>query len=209
MMLITLNNIGRRFNYDWIFRNVCFEFETDKSYAILGSNGTGKSTLLQLISGVLSPSEGSINYEQNGKKISVDSLFKHLALATPYMELIEELTLQEFSHFHFKFKELHPKLTDINAFLEILELSSHKHKLLKYFSSGMKQRLKLAIACCSNTAILLLDEPTVNLDTTSIKWYQNLIQEFTKQRLVIVASNQMHEYEFCEQTLAVEDFKKF
>ena len=105
-MTITLQNIGRRFNRDWIFRGVDHKFTSGESYAILGPNGSGKSTLLQVLNGSLSPSIGTISYAYEGKPVEVDQIFEHLSLAAPYLELIEEFTLAEMIDLHFKFKPI-------------------------------------------------------------------------------------------------------
>ena len=203
---ITLNGIGRRFNRDWIFRGVDYVFETGGSYAILGPNGSGKSTLLQVINGSLAPSAGNLGYTLNGQLLEHEQVFKHLSLAAPYLELIEEFTLAEMIDFHFKFKGYLPGL-DNNGVIEALNMGPAKNKLIKYFSSGMKQRLKLALAFCSDTALLMLDEPTSNLDTQGIDWYLQLVKQFAHSRMVIICSNQEHEYSFCHQQLRITDYK--
>ncbi len=205
-MEITLENIGRRFNRDWIFRNVNYSFLKGSSYAILGRNGSGKSTLLQLIAGSLTPSEGTIDIFLNGKPCDPDEVYHSLSIAAPYLELIEEFTLSEMIDFHFKFKSYLPGL-DKKTILEILELQKAKNKALKYFSSGMKQRTKLALAICSNTPLLLLDEPASNLDAEAISWYLDLIKTYTPGRTVIVCSNQEFEYSFCQHQIRISDYK--
>src|ERR1700761_20995 len=205
--MITLQNIGRRFNRDWIFRGVDHTFTIGNSYAILGPNGSGKSTLLQVLNGSLAPSEGKISYEFEGKNVPAEDIFWQLSLAAPYMELIEEFTLKEVIDFHFKFKPYKPGL-NAAAIITLLGMEKHKNKLIKYFSSGMKQRLKLALAFCSDTPILMLDEPTSNLDTQGVDWYLNLVQKFAENRLTIICSNQLHEYSFCDESLNIMDFKE-
>ena len=205
-MEITLENIGRRFNRDWIFRNVNYSFLKGSSNAILGRNGSGKSTLLQLIAGSLTPSEGTIDIFLNGKPCDPDEAYHSLSIAAPYLELIEEFTLSEMIDFHFKFKSYLPGL-DKKTILEILELQKAKSKALKYFSSGMKQRTKLALAICSNTPLLLLDEPASNLDAEAISWYLDLIKTYTPGRTVIVCSNQEFEYSFCQHQIRISDYK--
>jgi ABC-type multidrug transport system ATPase subunit len=204
---ITLENIGRRFNRDWIFRGVDYTFISGKIYAVLGPNGSGKSTLLQVLNGSLSPSAGKINYFFEDKPIDVDDVYRHLSLAAPYLELIEEFTLSEMIDFHFKFKS-HSIGVDKKEIIELLALENSKNKLIKYFSSGMKQRLKLAIAFCSDTPMLMLDEPTSNLDAQGVEWYLNLVQKFAQNRLTIICSNQPHEYSFCDEELNITDYKK-
>ncbi|MDB5011212.1 MAG: ecfA1 [Mucilaginibacter sp.] len=206
-MKITLENIGRRFNRDWIFRGIDFTFNSAETYAILGPNGSGKSTLLQILNGSLSPSAGKICYFKDNNPVEIEQVFQYLSLAAPYLELIEEFALHEVIDFHFKFK---PCKAGINTagIIELLNMQSSKNKLIKYFSSGMKQRLKLALAFCSDTPMLMLDEPTSNLDTQGVDWYLNLVQQFALNRLTIICSNQQHEYNFCTHILNVADFKR-
>ena len=205
-MKITLENIGRRFNRDWIFRGVDHVFQTGTVSAILGPNGSGKSTLLQVLNGSLSPSVGKITYYTDEKPLEVDEVYKHLSLAAPYLELIEEFSLDEMIDFHFKFKAYKTGV-DKNAVIDLLSLPGSKNKLIKYFSSGMKQRLKLALAFCADTQMLMLDEPTSNLDTQGVDWYLSLVQQYAQNRLTIICSNQLHEYSFCDEQLSISDYK--
>ncbi|MFM6953555.1 MAG: ATP-binding cassette domain-containing protein [Sphingobacteriaceae bacterium] len=207
-MKIVLENIGRRFNQEWIFKSVSYTLEPKQSYAILGSNGSGKSTLLQVIAGSLSSSEGSVNYELGTKTILAEEAYKHLSLAGPYLELIEEFTLEEQIAFHFKFKNYLPG-TDKEKVVETLALKGAQHKAIKYFSSGMKQRVKLALAVFSDTPLLLLDEPTANLDEQGIAWYRSLIKQYGTNRTLVVCSNQQHEYDYCTHQIQLADYKKF
>jgi ABC-type multidrug transport system ATPase subunit len=205
-MNITLENIGRRFNREWIFRGINYTFDITGSYAILGPNGSGKSTLLQVLNGSLVPSAGTIKYFNDNKVIEAENIFNYLSLAAPYLEVIEEFSLNEMIDFHFKFKSFKPGI-DKAAMVEILSLPGSANKLIKYFSSGMKQRLKLALAFCADTPMLMLDEPTSNLDTQGIDWYLNLVEKFSENRLTIICSNQEHEYSFCEHRLNIADYK--
>jgi ABC-type multidrug transport system ATPase subunit len=205
-MNITLQNIGRRFNREWIFRGIDYTFENTGSYAVLGANGSGKSTLLQVLNGSLVPSEGVISYFDSDKNVEATDVFSHLSLAAPYLEVIEEFSLNEMIDFHFKFKQFKAGM-DKNAVADILNLEGSRNKLIKYFSSGMKQRLKLALAFCADTPMLMLDEPTSNLDTQGIDWYLGLVEQFSENRLTIVCSNQEHEYSFCTNRLSIADYK--
>jgi len=206
-MQIVLQNIGRRFNRDWIFRNIDYTFTSGESYAILGPNGSGKSTLLQVLNGSLAPSTGKISYLSGDQTIEAEAIFKQLSLAAPYLEMIEEFTLDEMVDFHFKFKPYRQGM-DKEAAISLLNLEGGRHKMIRYFSSGMKQRLKLALAFCSDTDILMLDEPTSNLDSQGVDWYLSLVQQFAADRLTIICSNQQHEYSFCKHQLNISDYKK-
>ncbi len=193
-MEIELSDIGKRYGLEWIFRNVDFRFQSGYSYALTGHNGSGKSTLLKIISGGLSVSEGRIFYKKEDKDLSQIQVAEEVAYAAPYIHLIDDFTLQEMLEFHFRFKKM--KVKSIGEFMDILGLREHKHKSISKFSSGMMQRLKLSLAILSDTKILLLDEPTSYLDENAVLWYRNLLAENLSDRLVIIGSNQKHEYAF-------------
>jgi ABC-type multidrug transport system ATPase subunit len=206
-MEVRLENTGRKFNNEWIFRDINFAFENGSSCAILGRNGSGKSTLLQVIAGNLLPSDGTVKYSHDGKAVSEHDIFRQLALVAPYQELIEEFTLNEMLTFHFRFKKLAEGFT-IQRITEMLSFGNVRYKPIRQFSSGMKQRVKLACALFSDTSLLLLDEPTTNLDKSGTEWYLNMVAEYSKNRTVIICSN-LHQTEsgFCKATLSIEDYK--
>ena len=203
-MQIKLLGLGKRYNYDWIFRHLSYEFIPDKAYAILGYNGSGKSTFINTLSGNLVPSEGSIQYQNNSKTILVEEIYRYLSFSAPYLELVEEFTLTELLQFHTHFKPLRD-LTP-NQLIERMYLEKARHKYVKDFSSGMKQRLKLGLAIYTDAPLLLLDEPTTNLDQAGIHWYLEHVSQNRQGRLVVVCSNIAHEYAFCDETLDITQF---
>jgi ABC-type multidrug transport system ATPase subunit len=206
-MKVSLTDAGKRFNRDWIFRHFNYTFEEGQSYAITGPNGSGKSTLLQVLSGGMMVSEGNIQYSINNIQCSIEGIYQHVSICAPYLEVIEEMTLKEFLDFHRGFK---PFLNGITTekIISVLGLEKAINKQIRYYSSGMKQRVKLAQAVFSDTAIVLLDEPCTNLDLTGIELYQQLIDEYCKSRLVIVSSNDEVEYKFCKERININDYKK-
>jgi len=226
-MHISLNNVGKRFNREWIFRHCNYEFAAGKTYAITGSNGSGKSTLLQVISGSLTHNEGTIKCTDSAagylmldnkadqssiqhptssipQPVSEAEIYQRIAIAAPYLELVEEMSAKEMLDFHAGFKQLVLPITEI---LQIVGLEKAIHKQIRYYSSGMKQRLKLAQAFFSNTPVLLLDEPTTNLDADGIALYHKLIDNYTAGKLVIVSSNDTQEYDFCGEVIKIGDYK--
>lgn len=203
-MQITLTNTGKRYNREWIFRHFDYQFLAGKRYAVTGSNGSGKSTLLQVIAGALTHNEGTIQMTLNGNLLPEENCFQHIALAAPYLELIEEMTANEFLTFHHQFK---PLATGKEEILNIISLEKAANKQIRYYSSGMKQRLKLAQAFFCTTPALLLDEPTTNLDKDGIALYQRLITDYTQNKLVIISSNDQQEYEFCEEVVSIGNYK--
>ena len=203
-MHIVLENIEKKFNDELLFQKVNYTFQTPTKVALLGINGSGKSTLLQIISGFLSPSKGKVTFIENDIKIEEEEMYGYVAICAPYLELIEEMNLVEFFEYHFAFKK---KLMPIEKMIEYIGLEKSKHKLIEKFSSGMKQRVKLAHAFMSETPILLLDEPCTNLDEEGYNLYYKMIKDFTGNRIVMVASNDEKETHFCEEKYFIKDFK--
>jgi ABC-type multidrug transport system ATPase subunit len=206
-MDIIADNLGKRYLRDWIFRGFSYRFEQGNTYAILGANGSGKSTLLKVLSGHLTPAKGTLLFSNSGTLLSRESVFQDISYAAPYIELIEELTLEEAVGFHINLKPLSPGF-DTDKIIEMLGFSKARHKEIRYFSSGMKQRLKLILALASNSSVVLLDEPSTNLDVQGIDWYKKLVQDLTGDKLVIIASNDPHDLELCKSQINIMDYKK-
>ena len=202
MVQITLKEAGKRFNKDWIFKNLSYTFTTGEHYALIGNNGSGKSTLLQTISGYATLSKGSIDWGA----FDANTIFQQISIAAPYLEVVEEFTTKEQFEFHEKFKPLRKDLS-IAEMIEMIGLKDATDKQIRYYSSGMKQRLKLALAIFSETPILLLDEPCSNLDKEGFALYQNLIQQYAMHKLIIVGSNDPQEYQYCKKQINLHDFK--
>ena len=205
-MNIKLTNLGKRYNREWVFRNLTFQFDINKHYAITGPNGSGKSTLLQIIAGSAIYNEGRIDYHELNTTIDPEKIFRKISFAAPYLDLVEEMTLSEFFSFHHKMKGWIPVL-DTKQIIFLLRLEKSAHKQLRYFSSGMKQRVKLAQAIFSDVPAVLLDEPLTNLDDDGTLLYHSLIKNYCNNRLVIISSNDKNEYTFCEEKINMADYK--
>ncbi|HPS74273.1 MAG TPA: ATP-binding cassette domain-containing protein [Bacteroidales bacterium] len=205
-MEVRLENTGKKFSSGWVFNKLNYIFESGSATAITGRNGSGKSTLLQVIAGNFLPSAGKVTYVHRGNEISGNTIFRHLSVAAPYQELIEEFTLEEMLTFHFSLKKMAGGYT-IPRIIDLLQAGEDRHRPLREFSSGMKQRVRLACALLCDTPLLLLDEPATNLDREGIAWYQQLVTENTNGKTVIVCSNlQQSETEFCNAVLCIEEF---
>lgn len=205
-MQIIIDGLGKRFNREWIFRNVTLELNAGNSYTFVGPNGSGKSTLLQVISGVMPLTEGKITYQLSKKALDEDDWYRQIVLAAPYLELIEEFSLIELLNFHAGFKPFKAGITH-DEILQRLELEASKDKAIKYFSSGMKQRLKLALAFYSDVPVVMLDEPTSNLDAKWSAWYREEVQHLASDQLVLLCSNVPAEYDFCDKIINVGEYK--
>lgn len=206
-MTISLEDLGKKFINQWIFKGLVHRIQLGRPLAVTGPNGSGKSTLLKIISGWMLSSEGSVTYSVDGREIPPDQYYKYIDFVAPYLELIEELSLSEFIDFHFTHKRLDPDL-NVDAFLDRIYLKDEKNKYLKNFSSGMKQRLKLGLGFFSESPILLLDEPTTNLDDEGKMWYSEKIVRLVHKKLIIIASNQDDDYSFVKDVISLKDYTR-
>ncbi len=205
-MKILLSDAGKRYNREWIFRGLTYEFTGTDAYALTGNNGSGKSTLLQIIAGAVQHSEGKVDFINAAGNIAAEHHHQFLSIAAPYLELPEEMTLIEFLEFHHSFKSFLSSFT-AKSIIHLLGLEKARNKQLRNFSSGMKQRVKLAQAILSDVPVVLLDEPCTNLDAEGISLYHKLINDYCGNRLVIVSSNDEVEYRFCNHKLSIMDYK--
>lgn len=206
-MKIRLSNAGKRFNREWIFRGADLEFVSGVSYAVTGPNGSGKSTLLQTIGGMLLPSEGKVSFSVSDQPVATEEDYRYISFCAPYLEVIEEMTLLELLEFHQHFKPLIKGFSIKQAIAEI-DLEAAAHKQIRYYSSGMKQRVRLAQAIFSDAPAVLLDEPCSNLDQKGIDLYHRLIATYCTDRLVIVCSNDEVEYSFCRERIEISRYKQ-
>jgi ABC-type multidrug transport system ATPase subunit len=212
-IFVTLTDAGKKFNRDWIFRNLNYTFQSGNSYAITGPNGSGKSTLLQVLASSTNVSEGKINIKIHSNSISSiniateiqsENVYQYISMAAPYLELVEEMTVTEFLQFHSVFK---PLMLSVSEIITAIGLEKAASKQIRYYSSGMKQRVKLAQAIFSNTPILLLDEPCTNLDTSGYDLYHQLLKKYCSNKMVIISSNDENEIGFCKERISMNDMK--
>jgi ABC-type multidrug transport system ATPase subunit len=203
MNYILSKDISKRYGYQWIIRDFNQKFVENTVYGIAGKNGSGKSTLIKMLSGYLTPSSGFIHHYINEKKIDAGHIFNYISLAAPYTDLIDEFTLREIFEFHCKFK----KLTEPVSFAEFeqfIRLKGHSQKSLGHFSSGMKQKIQLALALLTDSPVLLLDEPTSFLDSDTKKWFSSLIENHKASRIIIIASNDKFDLDHCQSVVTLD-----
>lgn len=201
-MEIELKGIGKKFNSNWVFKNLDLTIPQGSGFAITGSNGSGKSTLLKIMGTYSLPTRGIVSFKKNTTPLSADEIQLKMSFVAPYMHLIEELTFSELLQFHAVFRE---NLIPVMEIPERVQLPPHKH--ISEFSSGMKQRVKLCLAFFFASDCLLLDEPTSNLDTSGIQWYQEQISSLLGKKTVVIASNIEAEYAFCQAIFRLANLK--
>lgn len=201
MIEILATNLSKKFRQEFVLRNFSYHFKSGNSYAITGPNGSGKSTLLQLIAQFTLPNTGTLEIPG----IEQEFVYAELTYAAPYVELIEEYTLLEHLEILIKNKYLPPFLT-IESFQQYIDLQPDRFKLIKNYSSGMRQKIKLGFALLSERPILLLDEPTTNFDEKAKEWFFHRLQE-QRHKLIIIASNEVKEIDFCSEKIEIQAFK--
>lgn len=203
-MELILENLGKKYEGNWIFRNVDLSVPSGSRLLITGKNGSGKSTLAKAIAGLILPSEGKIHYKIQSNILTEDNAYKSIQLSGPYIDLVEDFTLEEFLHFHTKFKTFH---LPVNEIIELGYFSEHRTKYIRNFSSGMKQRVKLLVSLLTDVPFTILDEPTANLDEKGTAWYHNLVAKFGANKTIVVCSNSpLIDAQFCTQSINIEDY---
>lgn len=205
-MIINLQDVGKKYDRHWVFRHFTTSLLPNNQYVLLGNNGSGKSTLLKIIAGLQQASEGMIQWQlEKGHDLKKEMIYHHVSFCAPAMDIIDEMTLEEFLQFHFSFKKM-KFISNVRELIDLLKLSKDSTKKISDFSSGMKQRVKLAQAFFSDTTLLCLDEPTSNLDEEWIAFYQECLLKYTVDRTVVIASNDDREYT-SDNIFHLHDFK--
>lgn len=202
-MDLYIQKLSKAFNQKPIFSNLNFEIKAGNRFALTGSNGSGKSTLLKILSGGMLPTSGTILYQSDGKRIPEDSLFRHVHFVAPYNSVIEELSLRELFVLHQRLGLL-SGFPNFKDWFSNLEYSFNPDQQIKSFSSGMKQRVKLGLALLDDRPLILLDEPTSNLDEQGKTWFFNLLGQLKEFQTLVIASNDALEISYCTQKINLE-----
>lgn len=194
-MKVVGTNLKKVFNRRIVFDNISFIVESGQVLSITGPNGSGKSTISKIICGLLTPSAGKIEYENGITKIQREDFYKHVGFVAPYLELYGEFTAMENLIIEGNARGLRNVKERAMEILSLVGLFNRRNDEVRGFSSGMKQRMKYASALIHNPQILLLDEPTTNLDEAGIKMVMDLIEAFKKDKILIIATNDPKEAE--------------
>ncbi len=204
---ITLKNVRKNFGRLLVFDSVNFELTIGSSLAIAGKNGSGKSTLAKIIAGLLSPSAGEVIYQIDGKKIDKLDWFKYIGFVAPYLQLYDEFTGYENLEILARIRGLKNYKSKIEDVLKRVNLYARRDDLVRGYSSGMKQRLKYACALLHEPVVLILDEPTSNLDAEGVEMVWAIAQEQKKKGILIVATNEAEELQMCEEVINLDELK--
>jgi heme exporter protein A len=208
MPTLRATNVGQNFGSLLLFRRMSFDVRGGESLAITGSNGSGKSTLLQILSGVMTPKAGTVELETGGAVVDAGMRSLHTALVAPYLSVYDNLTARENLEFLAEARGQASASGRIADVLCRVGLVGREDDMVRTFSSGMKQRVKYAAAMLPEPEVLLLDEPSANLDTAGIEMVHDVINwQLDAGRILVVATNVAAEADSCDRSLSVEDFR--
>lgn len=197
-----LSNIGKRFNGRWLFRHVDISWKRGDRVAIIGANGSGKSSLTSLIAGYLTATEGEVVIKNNGLVVAEQEYWRYISWTSPALLIPEQLSYLELFLQVEKLRGFHTDWS-VEKMERLMGLEKYRNQPLKSFSSGMRQRVKLILTFAIHADILILDEPTAHLDENGVEWFSNLIKN-AKHDFIFVASNSNNdETFFCNQMLDV------
>ena len=201
------NEIKKTFGRRLIFNNINFSLTSSSIFGITGANGSGKSTLIKIIAGINSPTAGKINYTDDGKKVESEKLHNFIGFVSPYLVLYDEFSAWENLNYFANIRNVEFDKEKIEHLLNRFLLFNRKDDLLKTYSSGMKQRMKFIFALMHSPKLILLDEPTSNLDDEGKESVYQIIENEGNENIVIVASNEKSDLQFCKEEIKLEDFK--
>jgi heme exporter protein A len=202
------HSVKKTFGRRLIFSGINFVLNNNGIFGIGGANGSGKSTLAKIISGLISPSGGRVIHKYDSKEIMPEKLHNHIGFVSPYLVLYDEFTAAENFHFISKIRGIPLDKNKADDLLKQFLLFNRKDDPVKTYSSGMKQRLKFIFALMHSPDLIVLDEPTSNLDEEGKQSVYNLIRQESENKIVIIASNEERDLQLCSEKIILENFKK-
>ncbi|MHC1738085.1 MAG: ATP-binding cassette domain-containing protein [Ignavibacteriaceae bacterium] len=204
---LKIDSLAKYFGRRLVFRNMNIEYSKSGIYGISGPNGSGKSTLLKVISGISSPSKGEITHSSGGERIEPDNIHEHIGFVSPYLVLYEEFSCRENIDIFAKIRGIKTDEGHIENLLDRFRLTERENDLLKFYSSGMKQRMKFIFALLHKPELLILDEPTENLDNEGKEKIFELVTNYSAENIVIIASNEESDLKLCGSSISLTEFK--
>ncbi len=204
---VEASGLNKSFGRRLIFNDLEFKFNKAGVYGISGPNGSGKSTLVKIIAGIIAASKGKINHKLNDKEIVEEQLHNYIGFVSPYLVLYEEFSTYENLNLFAEIRGVKFDKERVDYLLNKFLLFKRKDDLLKTYSSGMKQRVKFIFALMHSPNLLILDEPTSNLDDEGKNSVYELVKEEGEKNIVLIASNEKHDLEFCSDIVYLEKYK--
>ncbi len=203
---LIVTNLKKTFNRRLVFDGLNFEIKSGEKLIITGKNGSGKSTLMKILAGVLTESAGFFQYILNDKKVDRENIYQIVGLVSPYLVLYDEFTAFENLKLFARIRNIKMSDEEINQILKKVGLFDRRNDLVRTYSSGMKQRIKYASAILHNPLVLLLDEPTSNLDLDGKNFVDELVEDFRSDGIVLVATNESQDFKYGQNIINLDNF---
>jgi heme exporter protein A len=200
-------SVNKTFGRRLIFKDISFKLNSSAIFGISGPNGSGKSTLVKIIANIISPSSGKLIHNFNGTEIKPENLHNHIGLVSPYLVLYDEFTAYENLNYFSEIRGIPFNKGRVDDLLNKFLLFNRKEDLVKTYSSGMKQRLKFIFALMHSPQLIILDEPTSNLDDEGKEVVYELVKEEGSNNIVIIASNEKVDLSLCNETIDLKNHK--
>ncbi|MBN8547007.1 MAG: ABC transporter ATP-binding protein [Ignavibacteria bacterium] len=207
MTKLVLNKLTKTFERRVIFKDVNLEWSAPGLFGVAGPNGSGKSTLVKVVTGLISATSGEVYLESDGKKFTPANSTGHFGFASPYLVLYDEFTAKENLEFTMNIRGKQLDEAKMDSLLDHFSLLKRKNDLVRAYSSGMKQRLKIIFAFIHNPELIILDEPTANLDAEGKGKVYELAKSIAQEKIVIFATNEEEELAMCKEVIKIMDHK--
>lgn len=208
--MIEVKDLVKKYGSHLAVDHLSFTLESGKIYGFLGPNGAGKSTTMNIMTGYLGATQGSVLIDGHDILKEPEEAKKHIGYLPELPPLYMDMTVQEYLEFAAELKKLpkEKRESDISEVMKLTRLQDVSDRLIKNLSKGYKQRVGLAQAILGFPEIIILDEPTVGLDPKQIIEIRELIRTLSKKHTVILSSHILAEVrEVCDYILIISKGK--
>lgn len=207
--MIKIKHLHKTYGHKVVLKDISFEVKKGSTYALLGTNGVGKTTTLKIISGLLKPTAGTVSIDGNEQSHSLNELSANIGFVPDHAVLYEYLTGMEYLRFVGEMFQVPSKDTNvyINEMLQKLHLFHEGDQLIKTYSHGMKQKLSIASALIHKPKVLILDEPLTGVDLISGKVIRTLLKEYVDRGNTVLLSTHLLElaHSLCDTIGVIHD----
>ena len=206
--IIEVNNLTKQFKNALAVKNISFKINKGKIIGLLGPNGSGKTTTIGMMLGLIKPTSGTVFINHKNIENNRTSLLEKMNFISPYVELPKKLTVEENLKVYGRLYGVKNLKEKISSLMEKLNLTEFRSRKTGELSSGQKNRVSLAKALINDPEILLLDEPTASLDPDVGDYVRSFIENYasTKGSTILLASHNMNEVErLCSEVMMMKN----
>ena len=203
--MIEIKNLSKRYGNQLAVDNISFTVKDGEVLGFLGPNGAGKSTTMNILTGYLSATSGSVSISGHDILDNPDEAKRHIGYLPEHPPLYSDMTVNEYLGFMFDLKKTRlPKKPHLDEICRLVRINDVRHRVIKHLSKGYQQRVGIAQALIGNPDVLILDEPTVGLDPKQIIEIRKLITYLGKNHTVILSSHILSEIQaVCERVIII------